>query len=347
MNRIFTIILCIGLCTFVGPVSSQVSGAAVSLDCGDTTHTPIDPIGNQNYTFECAVSNPTAYAEKIAIQVSSEGFATYGPGDLYVEAGGEESFNVSVLWDPGTYNEERQITVVAQVQELNDMPPPNQASSQYTGTLDLGYNYSQNGCFTQGTLPATDYVTLEIGSGFGNITISLNHTESPITAMNFQLLVAMGCYDNTTFHRVIDDFMIQAGDFTNGDGTGGHAVIWDGYCNGDEMPASTDCAQTQWTLGDEADNGYLHETCTISMAKTSKQHTGGSQFFLIPEDSTPSHLDGVHTVFGKITSGCEHVTAISQVAVAGSQGSTPVDDVTIESATFVGQGETDPWYKFW
>ena len=141
--------------------------------------------------------------------------------------------------------------------------------------------------------------------------------------------------------------MIQGGDFTNGDGTGGHAVIWDGYCNGEERAASTDCTQTQWTLGDEADNGYLHEICTISMAKTSAPHTGGSQFFLIPEDSTPSHLDGVHTVFGKITSGCEHVTAISQVAVGGSQGSTPVDDVTIESANFVGSEEVDPWYKFW
>ena len=81
------------------------------------------------------------------------------------------------------------------------------------------------------------------------------------------------------------------------------------------------------------------------MAKTSSPHTGGSQFFLIPEDSTPSHLDGVHTVFGKITSGCEHVTAISQVPTG--QGDVPLNDVTIESATFVGSVEVDPWYKFW
>ena len=49
------------------------------------------------------------------------------------------------------------------------------------------------------------------------------------------------------------------------------------------------------------------------MAKTSAPHTGGSQFFLIPSDSTPSWLDGVHTVFGEVTSGCDHVTAISGV----------------------------------
>ena len=91
------------------------------------------------------------------------------------------------------------------------------------------------------------------------------------------------------------------------------------------------------------------------MAKTSADHTGGSQFFLLPEDAKDTNsgqpgtpwLDGKHTVFGKITSGCEHVTAISHVEVGGNQGSTPVNDITIESANFVGQDETDPWYKFW
>ena len=199
----------------------------------------------------------------------------------------------------------------------------------------------------------TDYVDLNISwtengvAKTGTVSLELHANASPAHAENFKQLVLQGKYDGTKFHRIIDDFMIQGGDFTNGDGTGGHAIIWDGYCNGQAMANSADCASTGWTLGDEADNGYMHDPCTISMAKTSSPHTGGSQFFLIPEDSTPSHLDGVHTVFGKITSGCEHVTAISQVAVTGQQGSTPVDDVTIESATFVGSVEVDPWYKFW
>ena len=199
----------------------------------------------------------------------------------------------------------------------------------------------------------TDYVDLNISwtengvAKTGTVSLELHANASPAHAENFKQLVLQGKYDGTKFHRVIDDFMIQGGDFTNGDGTGGHAIIWDGYCNGQTMEASTDCASTGWTLGDEADNGYVHNPCTISMAKTNAPHTGGSQFFLIPEDSTPSHLDGVHTVFGKVTSGCEHVTAISQVAVGGSQGSTPINDVTIESANFVGSEEVDPWYKFW
>ncbi|MGB2037915.1 MAG: peptidylprolyl isomerase, partial [Candidatus Poseidoniaceae archaeon] len=73
--------------------------------------------------------------------------------------------------------------------------------------------------------------------------------------------------------------------------------------------------------------------------------TGGSQFFLIPEDSTPNWLDGVHTVFGNITSGCDFVTSISEVETG--QGDEPVNDVVIESAEFIGSEEVDPWYKFW
>ena len=65
------------------------------------------------------------------------------------------------------------------------------------------------------------------------------------------------------------------------------------------------------------------------MAKTSNPNTGGSQFFLIPEDSEPSHLNGVHTVFGEITSGCNHVTAISEVPT-GAQDK-PINDVTLIS----------------
>ena len=84
------------------------------------------------------------------------------------------------------------------------------------------------------------------------------------------------------------------------------------------------------------------------MAKTSAPHTGGSQFFLIPDDSNngegPSWLDGVHTVFGSITSGCDIVTDISHVDTDGNDR--PITDVKLVQATFVGS-ETTPWYQFW
>ena len=193
----------------------------------------------------------------------------------------------------------------------------------------------------------TDIVEFELtwGSGSsGTVTIELYPDLAPVHVENFKLLVQNGDYDGTIFHRVIDDFMIQGGDFTNGDGTGGHAAKWFGYCNGDNSVSEANCQETSYTIPDEADNGLDHEPCTISMAKTSAANTGGSQFFLIPNDSTPSWLDGVHTVFGEVTSGCEHVTAISGTAT--EENDRPTQDVELVSATFVGS-ETKPWYEFW
>ena len=181
------------------------------------------------------------------------------------------------------------------------------------------------------------------GANSGTVTIELYPDAAPVHVENFKLLVENGDYDGTIFHRVIDDFMIQGGDFTRGDGTGGHAAKWFGYCNGDNAISEADCQETSYTIPDEADNGLNHEPCTISMAKTSAPHTGGSQFFLIPNDSTPSWLDGQHTVFGEITSGCNHVTSISGVATDNDK---PVQDVELVSATFVGS-QTTPWYQFW
>ena len=193
----------------------------------------------------------------------------------------------------------------------------------------------------------TDIVEFELtwGSGSsGTVTIELYPDLAPVHVENFKLLVQNGDYDGTIFHRVIDDFMIQGGDFTNGDGTGGHAAKWFGYCNGDNGVSEANCQETSYTIPDEADNGLDHVPCTISMAKTNAPHTGGSQFFLIPNDSTPTWLDGKHTVFGEVTSGCKHVTAISGTETG--QNDRPTQDVELVSATFVGS-ETKPWYEFW
>ena len=164
-----------------------------------------------------------------------------------------------------------------------------------------------------------------------NITIELNHTAAPMHADNFHKHSLAGNYNNSTFHRIINDFMIQGGDFENHDGTGGYAADWYSICNGQTSNDEAGCPQNDWNVPDEADNGLKHYSCTISMAKTSAPNTGGSQFFLMPDDiSHHDWLDGVHTVFGKITSGCEHVTTISEVATG--QGDSPVIPVVIYEA---------------
>ena len=64
------------------------------------------------------------------------------------------------------------------------------------------------------------------------IKIQLNHSAAPMHSENFALLTLSGCYDNSIFHRIIEGFMIQGGDFQNNVGTGGYAAKWYGYCNG-------------------------------------------------------------------------------------------------------------------
>jgi cyclophilin family peptidyl-prolyl cis-trans isomerase len=161
-----------------------------------------------------------------------------------------------------------------------------------------------------------------------DITIDLHRDDAPIHVDNFVKLAQRGEYSNVIFHRIIDDFMIQGGDFQNQDGTGGYAAEFYGYCDGQSSPSACS-SETQFTIPDEADNGLLHDACVISMAKTSAENTGGSQFFLIPEDSNPTHLDGVHTVFGTITSGCDYVTQISEVQTDNNDK--PISTVILES----------------
>ncbi|MBT3772382.1 MAG: peptidylprolyl isomerase [Euryarchaeota archaeon] len=167
----------------------------------------------------------------------------------------------------------------------------------------------------------------------GTIIIELYYDDAPIHVQNFVELTENGNYDGTIFHRIIDGFMVQGGDFTNGDGTGGHAASWQGYCNGEAEVSSSNCPETSWTIPDEANNGRIHVPYALSMAKTSAPHTGGSQFFIVDGGSSPSHLDGVHTVFGQVVSGTEVVDSISQVSVG--QGDVPNNAVTITDAKLI------------
>jgi peptidyl-prolyl cis-trans isomerase B (cyclophilin B) len=128
-------------------------------------------------------------------------------------------------------------------------------------------------------------VTIETNRG--DMELELYPEYAPKTVNNFVFLAQEGFYDGVVFHRVISDFMIQGGDPT-GTGRGGP-----GYEFEDEV----------------AENPLRHETGVISMAN-SGPNTNGSQFFIT--HSPQSHLDGKHTVFGKLVEGHEILNAIQQ-----------------------------------
>lgn len=121
----------------------------------------------------------------------------------------------------------------------------------------------------------------------GNIEIQLYPEYAPKTVNNFVFLAREGFYDGITFHRVINDFMVQGGDPT-GSGRGGP-----GYRFEDEFKG----------------NPLTHETGVLSMANAGP-NTNGSQFFIT--HSPQPHLNNRHTVFGKVTKGQDVVNAIRQ-----------------------------------
>jgi peptidyl-prolyl cis-trans isomerase B (cyclophilin B) len=127
-------------------------------------------------------------------------------------------------------------------------------------------------------------ITLENGN---KILIEFFDKEAPGTVQNFEKLANEGFYNGLAFHRVIPGFVAQGG-CPRGNGTGG--------------PGYTIKCETKG-------NPHIHQKGALSMAHAGKD-TGGSQFFIC-FDAFP-HLDGKHTVFGRVTEGMEHVDAVKQ-----------------------------------
>ena len=134
--------------------------------------------------------------------------------------------------------------------------------------------------------------TAEIQTDKGNMKIEFFEKDAPMTVKNFVDLAEKGFYDGLTFHRVIDDFVIQGG-CPDGTGAGGP-----GY--------QIDCEL-------DGDNQY-HDRGVLSMAHAGK-NTGGSQFFICHSRDNTQHLDRKHTVFGKVTEGLDVIDKITQGSV--------------------------------
>jgi peptidyl-prolyl cis-trans isomerase B (cyclophilin B) len=125
----------------------------------------------------------------------------------------------------------------------------------------------------------------------GTLVAELYEKEAPKTVANFEKLANDGFYDGVKFHRVIDEFVVQGGDPLSRELPAGNPRIGTGG-PGYQIKCET------------AGNPKKHEVGALSMAHAGKD-TGGSQFFMVLSESNTRHLNGVHTVFGKITQGLD------------------------------------------
>lgn len=141
--------------------------------------------------------------------------------------------------------------------------------------------------------PTNIYPKVKLETSMGIIIVELDRVRAPITVDNFLMYVITGEYDNTIFHRIISDFIVQGG----------------GY-DGDYTPK-----KLNEDIVNESGNGLKNEVGTIAMAKESRPHTANRQFFFNINDNTsldPGRRWG-YTVFGAIVEGDEVLAAMAKV----------------------------------
>ncbi len=159
-----------------------------------------------------------------------------------------------------------------------------------------------------------DYSQALIKTNYGNIKVKFYSKDAPLSVNNFLYLAKEGFYNNTKFHRVIKDFMIQGGD-----------------------PLSKSNEQARWGTGgpgyrfkDEINNHKL-VAGSLAMANAGP-NTNGSQFFIVTATATP-WLDGHHTNFGEVISGMDVVKKIGNVSTGIADR--PNKDVVINSIELI------------
>lgn len=160
---------------------------------------------------------------------------------------------------------------------------------------------------------------ITLHTNFGEITIELDFDKAPKTAANFKQYAEEGFYDGTIFHRVINDFMIQGGGFT------------------EDMQQKPGRAPIE----NEADNGLKNDLGTVAMARTADPHSASSQFFINVKDNDflnfrSKDMQGWgYCVFGKLSAGLDVIEKIKVVQTGNKSGHSdvPNEAVIIEKVT--------------
>jgi peptidyl-prolyl cis-trans isomerase A (cyclophilin A) len=160
--------------------------------------------------------------------------------------------------------------------------------------------------------------TVKLTTSMGKIVVKLSPEKAPKTVANFLEYVKSGHYNNTVFHRVISNFMIQGGG----------------------MSASLQEKQTRAPIALESHNGLKNDRGTIAMARTGDPNSATSQFFINVVDNAmlnaANSADGHgYAVFGKVVSGMDVVDKIRAVQTTrkGPHGNVPIEPITITKAS--------------
>ena len=164
---------------------------------------------------------------------------------------------------------------------------------------------------------------IKLHTNHGVISLQLFADKAPETAANFEQYVKEGHYDNTIFHRVIGNFMIQGGGFEPG------------------MKQKP----TRAPIKNEANNGLSNKVGTVAMARTMDPHSASAQFFINVSDNSfldhtaPTTQGWGYAVFGEVVEGMDVVEKIKAVATGNrmGHGDVPLDDVIIEKAEVVAE----------
>lgn len=182
-------------------------------------------------------------------------------------------------------------------------------------------------CFATTAASADERPRVALETTKGEIVLELFPDKAPKTVENFLRYVEDDFYDGTIFHRVISNFMIQGGGYTE----------------------SYDKKPTRDPISNEADNGLDNVRGTVAMARTSDPHSATAQFFINVADNRPLNHRAKTTsrawgyaVFGKVVEGMENVDAIRAVetgAVGPFPGDAPLEPMVIEQARRV---ESEP-----
>ena len=360
------------------PVDAQVSSnPTIELDCDEIGGFDLftyDGVGSR-IAFQCSLENPTQYVEDVYVSLNGDfslhyNLSTYTQQSFYFIQNntvigpmiGTNNVNITVdaydstiihvafwedygdiYWDgsdsvDGTLSSPLPpswVKVNARVTSASGTPCPtcpaqeNNVTMVYNEAIYVEADYGiANGTMSGATPPLQ-----------GSFILELLPKYAPKTVASFRTHVNNGMYNGTVFHRVIDNFGIQGGDISYGlsplnssslAGTGGYSATW--YGQGDPNDPTT------WTMPDEFHDDLTHIPYSLAMAN-SGANTGGSQFYIVDKDSTPSWLNDKHSVFGNVVVGYEDIDYISQVQTGA--GDLPLDEVVIIGMEIIEWPPTD------